>query len=95
MARFDRGNSFLDSGRFLHSVSYGANALFAGMGQRGDAARDLLHATGTQHSWFRPSRPWYRRISWMRSSDPFKRSHSLSTRQVGRHGEDEGCRQWS
>src|SRR5262245_47008243 len=50
MARLDRGDSLLDTGRFLHSVSYGANALFAGVGQRGYAPRDLFHATGTQHS---------------------------------------------
>ena len=71
------------------------NALFAGVGQRGYAPCDLFHATGTQHSWFGPSWPWHRCISWMRSSDPFKRNCSLSTRQVGRHGEDEGCRQWT
>src|SRR4029077_2366309 len=95
MARFDRGDSLLNSGRFLHSVSYGANALFAGVGQRGYAPYDLFHATGTQHSWFGPSWPWHRSISWMRSSDPFERNNSLPTRQVGRHGEDEGCRQWT
>ena len=33
-------------------------------------------------------------VSWVRSSHTFKRNYSLSTRQVGRHGEDEGCRQW-
>ena len=87
--------NYSNSGRFLHSISYGANALFSGVGQRGHAPCDLFHATGTQHSWFGPSRPWYRCISWMRSSDPFKRSHSLSTRQVGRHGEYEGRRQWT
>jgi len=55
---------------------------------------DLFHPTGTQHSWFGPSRPWHRSISRVRSSHTFKRNYSLSTRQVGRHGEDEGCRQW-
>jgi hypothetical protein len=94
MARFDRGDSLLDSGRFLHSVSYGANALFAGVRQRGYATCDLFHATGTQHSWLGSSWPWHSSVSWVRSSHTFKRNYSLSTRQVGRHGEDEGRRQW-
>jgi L,D-transpeptidase catalytic domain len=38
---------------------------------------------------------WHRSVSWVRSSYTFKRNDSLSTRQVGRHGEDEGCRQWT
>ena len=95
MARSTGANSLLNSGRFLHSVSYGANALFAGVGQRAYAKCDLFHSTRTQHSWFGPSWPWHRSVSWVRSSHTFKRSHSLSTRQVGRHGEYEGCHQWT
>jgi hypothetical protein len=93
MARFDRGDSLLDAGRFLHSVSNGANALFAGVGQRGHAPCDLFYATGTQHSRFGPSWPWHERIPWVRSPHAFKRSDSLSANKVGRHGEDEGSRQ--
>ena len=85
---------YSNSGRFLHSVSYGANALFAGVRQCGYATCDLFHATGTQHSWLGPSWPWHRSVSWVCSSHTFKRNYSLSTRQVGRHGEDEGRGQW-
>jgi hypothetical protein len=81
--------------RVLHSVSYGAYALFAGVGQRWYAARDLFHQTRSQHSWFGQSWPWHRSISWVRSSHPFTRSHPLPTRRVGRHGENKGCRQWT
>jgi len=93
MARFDRGDTLLNAGRFLHSVSYGADALFAGVGQCGYAPRDLFHATGAQHSRLGPSWPWYERVPWLRSPHAFKRSHSLCARQLSRHGEDEGCRQ--
>ena len=60
---------------------------------RGYAPCDLFHATGTQHSWFGPSWPWHERISWVCPPHAFERDHSLSTRPLGRHGEDEGCRQ--
>jgi L,D-transpeptidase catalytic domain len=45
MARFDRSDSVLNSDRVLHSLSYGAYALFTGVGQRWYAARDLFHQT--------------------------------------------------
>ena len=95
MARLDRGDALLNSGWFLHPVSYGANALFAGVGQRRYASCDLFHATGTQHSRLGPSWPWHERIPWLRSPNAFKRNDSLSTRELGRHGEDEGRRQWT
>src|SRR5262245_31240070 len=68
---------------------------FAGVRQRGYAPCDLFLATRTQHSRLGPSWSWHERIPRVRSPDAFKRSDSLSARQVGRHGEDEGCHQWT
>ena len=90
---FRPGRTLLNAGRFLHSGSYGADALFAGGGQCGYGPRELFHATGAQHSRLGPSWPWYERVPWLRSPHAFKRSHSLCARQLSRHGEDEGCRQ--
>jgi hypothetical protein len=95
MARFDRSNSVLNPDRVLHSVSYGAHALFAGVGQRWHAPCDLFHPARSQHSWFGQSWPWHRGISWLCSSHPSARGNSLPTRRVGRHGENKGCRQWT
>ena len=91
MARFDRATEYsTPAGSYtpfrMELMHYSREWDNAGMPhaifftQRGHS----IH--GSEHPW-----PWHRSISWLCSlSQTFKRSHSLPTRQVGRHGENKG-----